>query len=99
MGKINLAFDILVISVGSLILQDVDGMIYGLIVSFLLSAVIDKSIFGINSGKMALIVTEYGDKICEVIEDICHRGSTIFPPWVVPSPSPLPMQEHWPGKY
>lgn len=79
LGKINLAFDILVISIGSLILRDVDGMIYGLIVSFLFSVVIDKAIFGINAGKMALIVTEYGDRICEIIENTCHRGSTILP--------------------
>ena len=78
LGKINLALDILVILVGSIILQDPDGMIYGLIVSYLLSVVVDKAIFGINSGKMALIVTEHGDTICEVIEDTCHRGSTIL---------------------
>ena len=48
---------------GSLILQDGDGMICGLIVSFLLSVVVDKAIFGINGGKMALIVTEHGDDL------------------------------------
>lgn len=79
LGKINLAFDIMIITAGSFILQDVDAMIYGMIVSFLLSVVVDKAIFGINAGKMALIVTEHGDTICEVIENTCHRGSTILP--------------------
>lgn len=81
LGKINLTFDILIISAGSIIFQDADGMIYGLIVSWLLSVVVDKVIFGINSGKMALIITEHGDTICQVIEDTCHRGSTILPGW------------------
>lgn len=79
LGKINLVLDILVIVLGSIILQDLDGMIYGLIVSYLLSAVVDKAIFGINAGKMALIVTECSDVICDVIERTCQRGSTILP--------------------
>ena len=79
LGKICMTFDFIIIAAGSLILQDADGLFYGLITSFLLSTVVDKAIFGINSGKMALIVTEYGDTICEVIENTCHRGSTILP--------------------
>lgn len=79
LGKINLALDILVIAAGSLILQDLDGMIYGLIVSYLLSVVVDKAIFGINAGKLALIVTEHSDAIREAIENTCQRGSTILP--------------------
>lgn len=79
LGHINLAFDIAVIGAESLMLRDADGMIYGLMVSFIMSLVVDKVIFGMNSGKLALIVTEQGRRITQVIEDTCHRGSTLVP--------------------
>ena len=44
-----------------------------------MSVVVDKTIFGLNSGKLALIVTDRGRRICELIEDTCHRGSTLLP--------------------
>lgn len=78
LGKILLLLDGVVVCVSSAIFRDVDGLIYGFIVSFLCSVVVDKAIFGINSGKMALIVTERGREICQVIEDTCHRGSTLL---------------------
>lgn len=78
LGKITFGLDLLIISVSSLIFKDVDSLFYGLMVSFLLSIVVDKMIFGINAGKLALIVTEHGEMLCDVIEDTCHRGSTIL---------------------
>ena len=79
LGKITFAFDVIVLLAESIVLRDVDGMIYGLMVSYLSSVVVDKTIFGFNSGKMVLIVTEQGDVICRMIGDICRRGSTILP--------------------
>lgn len=79
LGRINLAFDMAVIALESLMLRDIDGFLYGILVSFIMSVVVDKTIFGLNSGKLALIVTEHGREICELIEDTCHRGSTLVP--------------------
>lgn len=77
-GKIAFVFDVLIILLGGFLLRDVDGMIYGMIVSFLLAVVVDKLMYGINAGKMTLIVTEHGKEICDVIDDCCKRGSTIL---------------------
>ena len=79
LGKIALAMDFIVICVSSIVFDDMDGFIYGLIVSFILSTVVDKMIFGINSGKLALVVTERGEEICREIGNVCHRGSTMLP--------------------
>ncbi len=79
LGQINLVYDIGVIAIESILLRDIDGFIYGIIVSFIMSVVVDKTIFGINSGRMAVIVTENGKMVSDVIEDTCHRGSTIVP--------------------
>ena len=38
----------------------------------------DKLMYGINAGKLALIVTEHGAQICEVIDECCQRGTTIL---------------------
>ena len=77
-GRISFAIDAVIIALGTLVFRDVDGIIYGMIVSFLLATVIDKVMYGMNAGKMALIVTDDGKKICDVIEDCCQRGSTIL---------------------
>ena len=79
LGRINLFFDMAVIASESFLLRDIDGFLYGVLVSFIMSVVVDKTIFGLNSGKLALIVTEHGRRICELIEDTCHRGSTLLP--------------------
>lgn len=79
LGKIIFTSDVIIIMIGSLIFQDMDGLIYGMIVSFLFAAVVDKMMYGINAGKMALIVTDNGPKICQAIDSCCQRGSTIIP--------------------
>lgn len=77
-GKIAFVMDVMIILLGGFLFRDVDGMIYGMIVSFLLAIVVDKLMYGTNAGKMTLIVTEHGKKICDVIDDCCKRGSTIL---------------------
>ena len=77
-GKISFAIDAIIILLGTIVFRDVDGVIYGMIVSYLLAAVVDKTMYGMNSGKMALIVTNDGKKISNTIENTCQRGSTII---------------------
>lgn len=78
LGKIAFLSDIGIILVGGMIFKDIDGMIYGMIVNFLFAAAVDKVMYGINAGKMTLIVTENGEKIADVIEECCGRGSTLI---------------------
>ena len=78
LGKIIFVFDMCIVFVGGLIFRDVDGIIYGAIVSFLYSVVVDKVMYGINAGKLALIVTNFGEKICDVIDQSSGRGTTII---------------------
>ena len=78
LGKIIFAMDFLVVLLGGVIFQDVDGMIYGLIINSLLSLVVDKTMYGINSGKLALIVTEQGKAVTEIIDERTGRGTTIL---------------------
>lgn len=78
LGKIAFWADIGIIFVGGVIFRDIDGIIYGMIVNYLFAFAIDKIMYGVNAGKLALIVTDDGPKICEVIDQCCNRGSTII---------------------
>ncbi|MDO4468174.1 MAG: YitT family protein [Bacillota bacterium] len=78
LGNIAFLSDLGIILIGGILFKDIDGIIYGMIVNLIFSIVVDKMIYGMNSGKVAFIVTKKGQKICDVIEDSCQRGSTIL---------------------
>ncbi len=78
LGKIIFALDISVVLIGGIIFRDMDGLICGAVVSFIMVSVIDKVMYGINAGKAALIVTEQGSRVCEVINECVGRGTTVI---------------------
>ncbi len=78
-GSIAFAFDSSIVVLGTILVsKDIDSLIYGVIVSYLLSAVVDKVMYGINRGKVSLVVTEHGQEICDRIDAVLGRGSTIL---------------------
>lgn len=80
LGKISFTSDMVIILLGSvLVFKDIDGIIYGMIVTTLLAFVVDKIMYGMNSGKMVLIVTKHADEICQLIDTCVGRGATIIP--------------------
>lgn len=78
LGNITFSFAFLVIFATWLIFGDTEGVIYGLIINYLSGVVINKTMYGINSGKLTMVVTEHGKEISDAIEACCHRGSTII---------------------
>lgn len=79
LGIITFALDIITIILGSvLVFKDVDGFIYGVIVTYLMAIVMDRIMYGIDEGKMTFIVTEHGDDVAEQIDEYSGRGSTIL---------------------
>lgn len=77
-GRITFVVDFVIVIATGIMLKDVDGIIYGLIVNFITAIVLDKVLYGINAGKMTLIVTDHGKLIADTIDKICDRGSTII---------------------
>ena len=65
---------------GGIIFQDVDGIIYGCIISYIYSIAVDKLMYGMNAGKLALIVTapESGSTVGQAIQDGWDRGVTLL---------------------
>lgn len=78
MGKIVLAVDLVIVLAGGWIFRDPDGIIYGGILTWLMSHIIDQVMYGLSAGKMALIVTRDGKIISEMIGQTAKRGTTIF---------------------
>lgn len=78
MGTITFLSDIGIVLAGGIIFRDLEGLVYGLIINSLYAIVLDKVILGLNSGRVALIVTENGKQVCDIIDNCCMRGSTIL---------------------
>lgn len=78
LGNITFAIDGAIILVGGLMFSDTDGIIYGIMMSSLMSMVIDKVMYGVDRGKVALIVTEHGEEIAFEVERLTGRGATFL---------------------
>lgn len=79
LGTITFVMDFVIVLLGTILAtKDVDSLIYGVIVTYLLSIVVDKVMYGIDEGKVTLIVTEHGQDICNRIDQALGRGSTIL---------------------
>ncbi len=79
LGNITFGFDIFTIALGYIVVfKDMDGLIYGVIVTYLLATVMDRIMYGIDEGKMTLIVTEHGDEVAAHIDAYSGRGSTLL---------------------
>ena len=78
LGNIAFVSEVGIILVGGALFRDVDGIIYGMIVNYIFAIVVDKVMYGVNAGKMALIVTEQGERVCQEIDRACRRGTTVI---------------------
>ena len=78
LGKIVFITDAIIVTIGGVMFGDVAATIYGFIITYLLTVVIDKIMYGIDAGKMTLIVTEKGKEVAEKIDQYSGRGSTLL---------------------
>ena len=78
LGTLAFFIDIGIIITGGILFRDFDGILYGMIVNYLFALVVDKMFYGINSGKIAFIVTAKGKEICRIIDQCSRRGSTML---------------------
>ena len=77
-GKITFITDVIIVGLGGLLFGDVDSIIYGLILTYILSVVVDKVMYGIDAGKMTLFVTDHGHEVAKRIDELTQRGSTFL---------------------
>ena len=77
-GKITFITDVIIVGLGGMLFGDVDSIIYGLILTYILSVVVDKVMYGIDAGEMTLVVTDHGHEVAKRIDELTQRGSTFL---------------------
>lgn len=79
LGKIIIAFDFTVVILGGILMNgSMDHVIYGLIASYILSVMVDKMMYGVDAGKLALVVTDHGQEVANKIDELTQRGATLL---------------------
>ncbi len=76
-GRIAFVQDAAVIGAGAALLGSVDAAIYGWILSYLYSRVMDKVLYG-GGGKLTMIITDYPQEMVHAVDEIAGRGATIL---------------------
>ena len=77
-GFVTMLIDLFIILLGWPVFGNVDAVLYGLISTFITSAVIDKIMYGVDEGKLAIIITSKGGEVARQIDAACARGSNVI---------------------
>ena len=78
-GGISFVLEAFVILIGTVaVSRQVENLIYGMIISFIMSAVMDKVMCGLSVGKMTLIVTSKPSEVARKINETTERGCTFI---------------------
>ena len=78
MGKLLLCVDLVVILAGALAFGSVESGIYGLMGLFLSTAVMDKMLYGLDTAKVAYIISTKPQEVTDGIVHRLHRGVTLL---------------------
>ena len=78
LGRIAFVMDTVVIVIGGLLIGHINGIIYGIILNYLYSSVLDRILNGTNSGKLTMIITNVPQEMVRAVDEISGRGATIL---------------------
>ena len=79
LGSLTLILDSSVIILGvCLVSKSADSLLLGILITFLISVVIDKVMNGFSAGKMTMIISHYTEQIAQMIAKQVGRGATFL---------------------
>lgn len=78
LGMVTIVIDLFIIMLGWPVFGKIDSVLYGLASVFVCSTFMDKIMYGMGAGKLAVIITTHGQQVAERISEICSRGSTVI---------------------
>lgn len=78
MGTLLMAVDLVVIAAVAIVFRSIYSAMYGLIALWISSTVIDKVLYGMDTSKVAYIISGQSNRIFPVIGEKLHRGVTIL---------------------
>ncbi len=79
MGRIIMFIDFAVVALSFIVYGEIESVMYGIIVIFLSSKVIDTMLYGSDHSKLVLTVTEKSEEILSAIFLEIGRGATVLP--------------------
>lgn len=77
-GMVGLLWDLIVILLGWPVFGDVDAVLYGVLSTVVSSIMIDKILYGMDAGKLLVIITTKGRQVADRIAAESGRGSTML---------------------
>lgn len=78
MGKLLLTVDVTVIICTAIAFRNVQSALYGLVAMFISSKVMDAVLYGMDTAKVAYIISERSDEITRYITHDLDRGATVL---------------------
>ena len=76
-GNISMAVDGIIIVLGAFVYKNINATLYGFIMTIIYSIIIDKLMYGFNSSKLVVVISEKGNDIARAVGDEIERGVTI----------------------
>lgn len=77
-GRLIFASDLVVIAIAALIFRNIESALYAVIAMFVSARVMDAILYGLNTGKLVLIVTGQPEPIAEAVIERLERTTTIL---------------------
>jgi uncharacterized membrane-anchored protein YitT (DUF2179 family) len=78
MGRMMMFIDAIVITISAVVFRSVDSGLYALIAIFTASKVIDSLLYGSDTGRMVLVISEKNDEIAKIVITEINRGVTML---------------------
>jgi len=78
MGKLLLAIDLVVIVAVSLVFRELNTALYGIIAMYISSLVLDGVLYGLDNAKVAYIISDQNESICQTLVHTMDKGVTIL---------------------
>lgn len=78
MGKLMMMVDLVVIAAVSLAFRSLNSALYGVIALYVSSVVMDKVLYGLDTSKVAYIISQHPQQVIQAISQELERGVTIL---------------------
>ncbi len=78
LGQMIFAVDCVILVASGIVFESLETILYGLICIFVSSKLIDVVLYGANTGKMVLVVSDHSREIAKVVLEQLDRGATFL---------------------
>ena len=78
LGHIILSLDAVILTGAAIIYKSIDSALYAIIVIFVSTTILDRSLYGVGSGKVVYVFSKEAEKIAKSITGDLDRGATLI---------------------